>query len=271
MNITYFQVLIFFIFPPLILLAGLTVWELWSSLVVHKRNIKWLPYVALFTHVLLAVIYTTPWDNYLVATSVWWYDQNLVTGWTIGYVPIEEYTFFVVQTLMTGLWVLTLWRFGALGQSFDVSRKSIRLWSLVITATIWAVAVVVLVSGWEAGRYLALILVWALIPLLMQFGFGADILWGHRSLLMLAILPTTVYLWIVDAIAINSGVWTIDPIQTLGIKIGPLPIEEMVFFLVTNLMISFGITLMIAPESKARISQIVNWAGMAFGWKRGIA
>lgn len=271
MDITYFQVLFYFIFPPLILLAGFNLWELWSSYFIHKRAIEWLPYVALVTHVFLAVIYTTPWDNYLVATRVWWYDQDLVTGWIIGYVPIEEYTFFVVQTLMTGLWVLTLWRIRALELPFDVSSKLIRRWSLIITATIWMVSFVVLVSGWGAGRYLALILVWALIPMLMQFGFGADILWARRSLLILAILPTTVYLWIVDAIAIYSGVWTIDPLQTTGIKIGPLPIEEMVFFLMTNVMITFGITLMIVPESRARISQVVKWINMAFGWKRGMA
>jgi putative membrane protein len=171
---------------------------------------------------------------------------------------------------MTGLWVLTLWRIRALHLGLNVPRRSIRHWSLVVSVTIWAAAMVVLVSGWQPGRYMALILVWALIPLILQFSFGADILWGRRSLLLLAILPSTIYLWIVDAIAIYGGVWTIDPLQTLGIKIGPLPIEEMFFFLVTNLMISFGITLMIAPESNVRISQIIKWAGSVFGWKRGM-
>jgi len=266
MVISYFQVLVYFIFPPLILVAWITTRAIWSNLFVHRRNIKWLPYRALFTHVLLAVIYTTPWDNYLVATGVWWYDKGLVTGLTIGYVPIEEYSFFVVQTLMTGLWVLILWRIRGLQFAFSVSRKSIRGWSLAVTATIWVAAVVMLASGWQPGRYLALILVWALIPLLLQFGFGADILWEYRSLLMLAVLPSTIYLWIVDAFAIHIGVWTIDPSQTLGIKIGPLPVEEMVFFLVTNMMITFGITLMIAPESNARISRVVKWAG----WKHGM-
>ena len=58
--------------------------------------------------VLIAVAYTTPWDNYLVATNVWWYDESLVTGLKLGWVPIEEYTFFVLQTLMTGLWTLAV-------------------------------------------------------------------------------------------------------------------------------------------------------------------
>src|SRR6185503_20826468 len=54
-------------------------------------------------HVLLAVVYTTPWDNYLVATGVWYYNPRLVTGFVIGYVPIEEYTFFVLETILSGL------------------------------------------------------------------------------------------------------------------------------------------------------------------------
>lgn len=49
---------------------------------------------ALLLHVVLAVVYTAPWDNYLVATGVWSYNPGLVTGVTLGWVPIEEYTFF---------------------------------------------------------------------------------------------------------------------------------------------------------------------------------
>src|SRR4029078_4568828 len=61
-------------------------------------------WVGIGIHVLLAVIYTTPWDNYLVATGVWYYNPQLVTGFLIGYVPIEEYTFFVLETILSGLW-----------------------------------------------------------------------------------------------------------------------------------------------------------------------
>ena len=57
-------------------------------------------------HVLLAVVYTTPWDNYLVATGVWYYDPQLVSGIVLGWVPIEEYTFFVLQTILTSLVLL---------------------------------------------------------------------------------------------------------------------------------------------------------------------
>jgi putative membrane protein len=64
---------------------------------------------------------------------------------------------------------------------------------------------------------------------------------------------------LVDAIAIQSGTWTIDPAQTTGIKLGPLPLEEMVFFLMTNLIVAFGVTLMLSETSKERARIMLNW------------
>jgi lycopene cyclase domain-containing protein len=60
--------------------------------------------------VTIAVVYTTPWDNYLVATRVWYYNPQLVLSVPLGYVPLEEYAFFILQTFLTGLFALWLWR-----------------------------------------------------------------------------------------------------------------------------------------------------------------
>ncbi len=49
-----------------------------------------------------AVIWTTPWDNYLVASGVWRYDPSKVWNVILGYVPLEEYMFFVLQSLGVG-------------------------------------------------------------------------------------------------------------------------------------------------------------------------
>ena len=105
---TYFGFLARFLLIPLGIMALL----LWRDrgrdvgLPVHLRNFP--GWAVILLHVAVAVIYTTPWDNYLVATGVWWYDPALVTGVTLGWVPIEEYTFFVLQTLLTGMWLLWL-------------------------------------------------------------------------------------------------------------------------------------------------------------------
>src|SRR5512147_829398 len=107
---TYFGFLLRFLIIPILVFLAVTYWD-------HKKNRHIVGFrngravwVAIGIHILLAVIYTTPWDNYLVATGVWYYNPKLVTGLVIGYVPIEEYTFFVVETILAGLWWLFLAR-----------------------------------------------------------------------------------------------------------------------------------------------------------------
>lgn len=66
--------------------------------------------VAVALTVLVALAYATPWDNYLVATRVWYYDPARVWNIILGYVPLEEYLFFVLQTILGALVVLALLR-----------------------------------------------------------------------------------------------------------------------------------------------------------------
>jgi hypothetical protein len=68
-----------------------------------------------------------------------------------------------------------------------------------------------------------------------------------------------VYLSWADSIAISSGTWAIDPVQSLNVFIGGiLPIEEFIFFLLTNTLVAFGLTIIIAEESLARALNIRN-------------
>ena len=219
----------------------------------HHNKIWW----GILIHVILAVVYTTPWDNYLVATGVWYYNPALVTGIVLGYVPLEEYTFFVLETLMIGLWWWTLTKWKALTPKTSFrSNITLRTWTLSLLAILWTVSLFVLLSDWKLGTYLAITLTWALPAIAPQLAFGADILWHHRRLLGMVILTGAGYLPTMDAIAIRSGTWTIDPAQSTGIFIGNLPIEEAIFFVITVVLISFGITLLSARVSQARLEEL---------------
>lgn len=227
---------------------------------------------AIFIHVVLAVAYTTPWDNYLVATGVWYYDPALVTGVVFGYVPLEEYTFFVLETLLVGLLWWTLARIPALSPNLSPSgregfrpNKPLRAWALGLLAVIWAVSLFVLLSGWGPGTYIAITLTWALPAIAPQLAFGADILWHHRRLLGAIILMGAGYLSAMDALAIGAGTWTIDPAQSTGLFIGNLPIEEAVFFLVTVVLLSFGVTLLLSHASQARLGELKAHLGRLRG------
>ncbi len=257
---TYFGFLARFLGIPLLILGLLTWWDARQGRRLPTPFRTWAPGFVIVAHIVVAILYTTPWDNYLVATGVWWYDPALVTGLVIGWVPIEEYTFFVLQTIMTGLiWLFLAKRLVSDDDMMGTTdhRPQLRYASAGVIGVFWAASVALLFSGWKPGTYLALELAWALPPIILQLGFGADILWRYRKLVFWTLIPATIYLCIGDALAIGSGTWTIDPAQSTGIMVANLPIEEIIFFFVTNTLVVLGMTLVLAQESQTRAPQAV--------------
>ena len=215
----------------------------------HLGRFVW---AAIGLHILIALVYTTPWDNYLVATGVWYYNPEGVSGIVFGWGPLEEYLFFVLEPLLTGLW----WWFLArrVGDSGKLTPdRRIRFGLTAIFAAVWILALTQMIFGPESFNYLTLILVWVLPAFILQIAYGADILWHHRRLAALTILPMSLYLSAADALAITRGIWTIDPAQTLGIMMGgALPLEEALFFFSTVVLIGTGLTLSLSKESQMR-------------------
>lgn len=260
---TYFGFLLRFLVIPILLLALLN----WGD---HRRGKAlpaalgaYSPYKMLSILILIALVYTTPWDNYLVATGVWWYDPALVTGIVLGWVPLEEYTFFVLQPILIGLWLLPLARRLPVSATNGGGMQT-RLIAVSVVGVIWVASVILLISGWRPGTYLALELSWALPPILLQLYFGADTLVRHWRLVLLTVVPVGVYLSGTDTIAIGHGTWTIDPTQSLGILLGgQLPIEEFVFFLLTTVLVTCGLTLGIAEQSWKQLRVLRQASGEA--------
>ncbi len=203
-------------------------------------------------HVLVAVIYTTPWDNYLVATRVWYYNPGLISGIVIGWVPLEEYTFFILQSILIGLWLAFLAKRIPEPRKFRASSR-MRILSALIFLVFFLSGTMMLARGWKQGNYLALILAWAAPPIALQMFFGADILWQRRKLMLAVLISSTIYLSAADCLAIGSGTWTISPDQSLRFLIaGVLPLEEFIFFLMTATLLTFGMVLLQARESRER-------------------
>jgi lycopene cyclase domain-containing protein len=250
---TYFGFLALFLGLPLLAMGWLTWRDRRQGLGLPAAWLAPSAWAVLGVHLALAVVYTTPWDNYLVATRVWYYDPARVTGLTLGWVPIEEYTFFVLQTSLTGLWLLWLAR--RLPATPVSGRRSPRLHRVatLVTGLIWTVSLAILVTRWAPGAYLALTLVWMLPPVMLQLAVGAGALWQHRRWVLWSLLPPVLYLSAADALAIGAGIWTINPAKTIGVRLGGvLPVEEFVFFSITNILIVFGMSLMLAKGHELR-------------------
>jgi 15-cis-phytoene synthase / lycopene beta-cyclase len=203
----------------------------------------------------IAVVSTTPWDSYLIRNRIWTYPANVVVGLRLFEIPVEEVFFFVVQTYNTSLLYLLLSKptfhpvyLRATSDSRPTERdeaKRLRLYSwygqLVLGISLGLAHYALQTGG--RGTYLSLIVAWAgpflllLWSLAYQFLLGLP--WTNTAL---PIALPTLYLWIVDTLALRRGTWVIEPGTKLGWQLWPgLEIEEAFFFLVTNALIVFGL------------------------------
>jgi lycopene cyclase domain-containing protein len=104
--------------------------------------------------------------------------------------------------------------------------------------------------------YLTHLLLWALPVLALQLVLLARV-WGRRlGALLRAVLPPALVVtaWLVagDHLAISAGVWEFGVGTHLGIYLGAVPLEEVLFFLLTNLLIALGLALFTPLPAAAR-------------------
>ena len=204
----------------------------------------------MFLLVAIAVVATIPWDSYLIQRKVWTYPENVVIGPKLFNIPAEEVFFFVIQTyntsLLYGILNKTIFhstylvgrkdRTAALPLRFqrDVGQLLSTLGILLGAFLIW--------KGGE-GTYLGLILAWSAPFALLLWSLAYQFLAGLplSSTIAPIVLPT-LYLWVVDTLALRRGTWAIESGTKLGIHLWDgLEIEEAVFFLATNALIVFGL------------------------------
>lgn len=231
--LTYLEVHIYYTLPPTIIL-----WFLLRPLLGQFDKIK---IVSLLT---LALIYTTPWDNYIIYCKAWWYRKDAVIG-TIGLVPIEEYMFFIIQTIFTTLWTMLCTRWTM--NSLNLRKPSNRMIFLIKRYIVITTLTTLIVSGWIYGSpksklfYLTAIAWWA-FPIITYIWFvtGHYITQNFTPILLSIIVPS-IYLCYIDIIALRDGVWHINEATSLEILFfNDLPLEEIVFFFVTNIIVVFG-------------------------------
>lgn len=246
---TYGQFLLFLLLPAIALSLLLFTLRVLSATAADRTRMRnGLLLVAVL--VVVAVAYTARWDRWLIEQQVWTYPPGSVIG-TIGLVPIEEYLFMVGQTVLTACWALTVTanttRVPPIAYERRLRIRYLVGW-LVLTAALacWAFAD-------QHALYAAAILVWFGPLIALQCAVGADVLRVARSPRMVG-LSVTVLLWALDSVAIQTGAWQISTRYTVGVQMLGLPLEEGMFFLVTNMLIVNSIVLVSHPAMRQRLA-----------------
>lgn len=229
---TYLKFLMFFLGIPLV---G------FSFLAIKTKRLGIKNRTGILLMIIIALVYTTPWDNYLIMRGVWDYPRGMVMG-TLGFVPIEEYGFMILQSMLVGI----VWSLGS--KNFKPQNLSFCFTGIIGASLIGLLGVLCLTK--TSGTYLGLLLVWACPPLALQWGLGARVLTTSMSHWILMWVSLTVFFCFADSFAISKGIWWLNDATRTGLEIGNLPFEEALFFGLTNLFLIQGLCLWRAWKEK---------------------
>jgi lycopene cyclase domain-containing protein len=100
-------------------------------------------------------------------------------------------------------------------------------------------------------NYLFHLLGWMLPIVLFQWAIGWRILARNARAVLLPVAAVGMYFIAADAMAITEGIWLFDANQILGIHIGVVPLEEVIFFFLTSLLVSQSLVLFLPKELRA--------------------
>jgi len=183
----------------------------------------------------IAFVFTTPWDNWAIQRGIWGFPDSRISG-KIFVCPVEEYAFFIIQTLQVCTW--TIFLRASLPAEWMNSRSAPR-WEIAgLLLLAWAIAGACRFQHPRKWNYTWHLFFWMAPVVALQWAAGGFFM-NNLFLVLLSVLPICVILSLFDLVAIRHGIWFFDESQTLGIKIaGVLPIEEAAFFAVTSLLVT---------------------------------
>jgi len=200
------------------------------------------------------MIFTTPWDNYAAKCGIWGFSNGQF--WKkIGYLPFEEYLFFIIQSLQAMALTVLVLRFGDY-QSLDFLSDEMRMSRLIIGGVGFVIFLILgfLFSGkWRhrsGGKwhYTWHLFFWFIPVVLLQWWIAPDVLVPRWPVLLLVTFLLGTYLSWADWMAIQRNIWFFDHRQTTGWNIGgKMPWEEAAFFYLTSLLVCQSF-LILLPE-----------------------
>lgn len=195
--------------------------------------------------------FTFPWDNWAVEQGIWDFPESRLL-FRIRSLPIEEISFFVIQTLQVAFVTAIACRLLPSEPLSSVSftpevgiriGMTLGLWYLVGRVTrAWREAHRSFRYAWHLGY-------WFIPIIVVQWLFGAGMLLPRIDVVIYATLIIGTYLSVADVWAVRRGIWFFDHSQTTGHQLaGVLPWEEVAFFYTTSLLVAQS-TILLVPAA----------------------
>jgi lycopene cyclase domain-containing protein len=110
----------------------------------------------------------------------------------------------------------------------------------------------------EALTYIAMIAVWGLPVIALQWCFGWRSLMVAWRPLVVTVVMATVYLGFAGVAGLRDGIWEINPSKTIALRGGGFVVEEWLLFLVTNVMIAQMVIIGLDGNARDRARKLLR-------------
>ncbi|SDU23847.1 putative membrane protein [Verrucomicrobium sp. GAS474] len=234
--------------PPTLLLAFLLGrhWE--GGLSFFGLNL-----VAAAIVCLLVFLFASPWDNWAVQQGIWGFTPHR-TGRRIGWLPWEEYLFFLWQSVNV---------VGTVALLFFL-RPGWRTGEATPLSPLNGLGVLAILAGWAAvlhwwrekprsprWGYAWHLFSWFLPVIAFQWAIAPALLFHQLPVIACAGALWGTYYTVADLVAVRSGIWFFDPKQITGVRLGGiLPWEEAAFFYVTSWLVAQSFVMLLPAAGR---------------------
>lgn len=204
-------------------------------------------------------IFTAPWDNYAAKWGIWGFPEKQYSV-RIGYLPLEEYLFFFLQSFQAILitWLLLQWQPELDSWSRGTGEQgAVGPWTLGtliacgVLSLLWVVVGVLgrkihAESRWHYAWHL---LFWFLPIIGFQWIIAWEVILPRWHTVVIPCILLGSWLSFADWIAVRQGIWFFDEKQITGWKWkGVLPWEEIAFFFLTSFLVAQSFLILLPEE-----------------------
>ncbi len=178
----------------------------------------------------LAFVFSAPWENYLGSKGVLLFNASAVTG-VLGYIPYEEYFWWVDHPLLATFWVMSIWRYKPVSKTGN-PRFLFRTFAVLTCLAITYLGYILYDTG--SNLYVSVTLMFVFPVMTIQYLLIGHLLLEHPHEWLLGTLFPSVHTILVDRFALQVGIWEISKERSTGIAVYGFLLEHLLAYSLTS-------------------------------------
>lgn len=183
----------------------------------------------LFLGTIIMMLLFIPWDIYFTAKNWWWFNETYTLGFSIAYLPIEEWLFFIIVPFAC------MFIFEVVGYFFSTHffQKITHRFNLFLSVILMFTAV----FHWSLPYTFV---TFSLTSIALVIAYFKKPIWMGQFWLsyLICLIPFFLVNSVLTGLVTKSPVVNYHPTAFMGIRLGTIPLEDSMYNLLMLLIVT---------------------------------